>query len=87
MRSFGHYRPDGIYSPVRAKTIGVLGLNFGPDVGKKLVVSLGHCDLINIRPIRTSRTVSINVFDLYWMLIRKQAEKAAEKRKRKHANP
>ena len=87
MRSFGHYRPDGIYSPVRAKTRATLGPNYGPDEGKALVVSCGQADLISIRPIRTARTVSISVFDLYALLLRKEADKkAAEKRKRKYAN-
>jgi hypothetical protein len=86
MRIFGHQRAvrndageiiGSQPSPVRAKTQEILDSGYGPDNDKRLVVSLEACDLICIRPERTSRIVRIGAKDLYAQLLRAEANKAA----------
>lgn len=94
MKSFGHIRYDrdenGVivgqkYSPARAKTVGGLPDNFGADKKRRLVVSLDSGDLITIRPEKTMRPVQIEAKDLYFYLLKCQAnlatlEKARERK-------
>lgn len=62
--------------PVTRKTGDVLGPGYGPDRDKPLVVSIvpsAAGTIIELRPHRTRRGVSVLVEDLYADLIRRQA--------------
>lgn len=84
MRTFGHQRAvrdeDGEIigskpSPVRARTIETLGAAYGPDRNRRLIVTLAACDVITIRPEKTTRGVDITAKDLYAYAQRTQAFK------------
>jgi hypothetical protein len=85
MRKFGHVRIDRDetgaavgqkLSPARAKTVGTLGRNYGPDRDRRLVVSLDAGDVVSVRPERTARALTITAQDLYAYLLRCQANRA-----------
>lgn len=62
--------------PVTRKTRDLLGPGYGPDRDKPLVVSImpsAAGTIIELRPHRTRRGVSVLVEDLYADLIRRQA--------------
>ncbi len=82
MKTFGHLRHTrnasgeiiaSKLSPARAKTIGELGGNYGPDRGRQLVVSLDAGDLVTVRPAGTTRSLSMLAVDLYALLLRYEA--------------
>lgn len=78
MRTFGHLRPGEsgfVPSPVRVKTQGRLGPQYGPDRDKRLVMTAHGNDLIGLRPQHTRRELFVGVFDVYAMLVRRQAQK------------
>lgn len=83
IRFFGHCRPirDGaaiigsIQSPVRVKTVEVLGSGYGPDDDKRLVVTAHRDDLLGVRPERTGRELFIKAKDLYALLVRRDAQR------------
>jgi hypothetical protein len=78
MKSFGHKRPirdeSGAIigqkeSPVRAATVESLDGSFGPDRGRRLIVSLEGKELIVIRPFGTRRKSIATAKDVFrWML-------------------
>jgi len=65
----------------------VLGGQFGSDKAKRLVVTLKDGDLIEFRPERTRRVVSMLAVDLFRFIIRSQtqAEQLAKARTKKAA--
>lgn len=91
MRFFGHQRPErnsageivgAVASPVKVKTRGALGDNYGPDSGKRLILSCDAGDIITMRPEKTRRAVSMRAVDLYALLVRRQASLAVLERAR-----
>lgn len=82
MRKFSNQRltkKDGmetlVPSPVRAITGGVLGGAFGPDRGRKLVLSCEAGDVVVLRPHGTQRPLSMTAVDLYRYMLRNEANK------------
>jgi len=91
MKSFNHQRPIRNNSgeivgqkpaPVSRKTAEPLGGQFGRDKRKRLVVTLCAGDVIEVRPERTQRTLSITAADLYSTLLRCAASRALLERAR-----
>lgn len=64
-----------IDSPARAVTRNECGGNFGGDSERRLVVSLDAGDLITVRPLGTRRTYRIEARDLFFHLLRIEANK------------
>lgn len=99
MKTFGHQRPVRnsageiiglVDCPSRAITHGALGSNYGPDEGRKLIVSLEAGDLICFRPAATRRTYRVVASDVFAWIIRSEAnriarEKALDKKNRRLA--
>lgn len=92
MRFFGHQRPErnsageiigAVASPVKVKTRGALGDNYGPDEGKRLVLACEAGDIITLRPEKTRRAVYMRAIDLYALLLRRQAAAAVLDKARK----
>ena len=91
MRNFGHTRAvkdeagnviELKDSPARAATVSELGRTFGSDHDKRLVVSLDKGDLITVRPARTRRSLQIKACDLWFYLLRCEANKSQLERAR-----
>lgn len=61
---------DMIESPVCAITREGLNGAYGPDSGRKLIVTLEAGDLISIRPQGTRRAEKVSAFDVYRFAIR-----------------
>lgn len=86
MKLFGHERHrldeagaviESKPSPARAITRGTLPPSFGPDRGRRLVVSLEAGDLVVIRPAGTRRRYSAGAVDVLSWMLRSQANAAA----------
>ena len=86
MNLFGH-RVNGRERPARRLTAGALGYSYGPDRGRRLVVTLAAGDLILFRPERTRQTVSLLAVDAYRYALRclANAGHLAKARERKAA--
>ncbi len=72
--------------PITRKVADVLGPGYGPDRDKPLVVSImpsAAGTIIELRPHRTRRGVSILVEDLYADLIRRQVARRVLERARR----
>lgn len=72
--------------PITRKTGEILGGGYGPDRNKPLVVSIIPSSagaIVEVRPHRTRRAVSILVADLYAELIRRQVARRVLERARK----
>lgn len=84
MKLFNHKRPvrddkGEIVSqkpaPVSRATFNPLGGQFGSDKRKRLVVTLIDGDVIQMRPEKTRRVVSMLAADVYRMMLRNEANK------------
>lgn len=84
MKTFSHTRPvrddaGQIISekpaPCSRVTFNPLGGNFGSDKRKRLVVTLLAGDVIQCRPEKTRRTVSMLAVDVYRIMLRNEANK------------
>ncbi len=84
MKTFSHVRPvrddaGNIVSqkpaPCSRVTFNPLGGQFGSDKRKRLVVTLIAGDVIQIRPEKTRRVVSMLAADVYRIMLRNEANK------------
>lgn len=97
MKQFGHQRPmrngsgeieSMVDSPARAVTRNALGGRFLADSKRRLIVSLEAGDLVCLRPTGTRRLYRIEAKDLFFHLMRCEAnrvtlEKARDKKSKK----
>lgn len=72
----------------RRETQGELNGSYGPDKHKPLIGEFIHNDQVQIWPKRSSRKVQIGIFELYALILRKNAnlsalEKARERKAKK----
>lgn len=84
MNPFGHTL-DGKERPARRVTRGALGLNYGPDRGRPLIVELRAGDLILFRPKGTRQRHAASVFDLFAYVVRCQALALAREKREARA--
>jgi hypothetical protein len=84
VKEFGHKRPvrDGagqiagmVDCPAQARTKDMCGSRFGPDSERRLVVSLEAGDLVCVRPERTKREYKVVAKDLFFWLLRAEANR------------
>lgn len=81
-------RKFGEGNTTRRETSGELHGGYGPDKHKPLMGEFIHNDQIQLWPKRSSRKVQIGVFELYALILRKNAnlsalEKARERKAKK----
>lgn len=85
MKNFSHTRPvrdeageivSQKSAPYSRVTFAPLGGQFGSDKSKRLVVTLLAGDVIQMRPEKTRRVVSMLAVDVYRILLRNEANKA-----------
>lgn len=85
MKSFNHTRPvrdeageivSQKSAPCSRVTFAPLGGQFGSDKRKRLVVTLIAGDVIQMRPEKTRRVVSMLAVDVYRIMLRNEANKA-----------
>lgn len=70
------------------KTTGTLDGSFGPERGRKLIVTIDHNDVITLRPERTRHKEAVHLVDVYRFAIRARVnrtvlEKARLKKEKK----
>jgi hypothetical protein len=91
VKSFGHKRPvrdelgeiTGMMDcPAVARTVDVCGAHFGPDSERRLIVSLEAGDLVCVRPERTKRVYRVVAKDLFFWLLRAEANRVNLERAR-----
>jgi hypothetical protein len=85
LKNFNHTRPvrdsageivSQKSAPCSRVTFAPLGGQFGSDKRKRLVVTLIAGDVIQMRPEKTRRVVSMLAVDVYRILLRNEANKA-----------